>query len=88
LGFIGDLVAGWDRSIPFAKKPDEERTAMLNLIEAHLQHLPLLRLFCGHTPAKIDINKVQISLNTARAELRKHETDQMIALRMHIPKSR
>ena len=75
-------------AVPLAEQPHEKRAGTVDLGEADRQHLALLGLRLGNSPAEIDVHKLDLPLATPPPEVRKHLSHEQIPLPREIPERR
>ena len=85
---VGDVVGRRNPPVPLSQKPDEERTAVLDLPEADLQSLTPLGILLGHAPAEVHVHEVEVPLGALFPQFREDYAHEVIPFRMHIAESR
>ena len=86
--FIRNVVVGRNPAVPLAQQPNEERPAVLDLVQADFQGFASLGVLLGHTPAQVHVDQVEVPRGAPLPQFREHLADQMIPFRVHVAEGR
>jgi hypothetical protein len=75
-------------AVAVAEEGQKERPALVDLFEAEADHLFVLRLVFGDTPAQVDIVQLDAVRQQLLAQRRERHLDQVIAFRVHVSERR
>jgi len=75
-------------TVAVAQDADEERPALVDLLEAELEDLVVLGLLAGDAPTQVDVDQADAVLLQPFAQGREDHLDEVIALRVHVTERR
>ena len=75
-------------AVSFTEDADEKRAALVDLVEAEVEHAVVLGLFPRHAPAQVDIHQMNPILLQPRTQLGERHLNKVIALGVHIAEGR
>ena len=70
--------------VALAQEGDEERPAVVYLLEADVDDAPVFDLLARHAPAEIDVDEVDAVRLQALAQRGEDHADEVVALRVHV----
>ena len=71
-------------AVAFAQQAEEERPAVLDLLQTEIEGEVVVGLFPGDAPAQVNVHEVDAILGQLLAQLREHNRDQMVPFRVHV----
>jgi hypothetical protein len=76
--------AGRHPAVSLAKDADEERAALVDLLEAQVQHAVVLRLLARHAPAQVDVDQVDAVRLQSFAQGGENHFNQAVPFGVHV----
>ena len=77
-----------NKAMTMPQDSEKVGAASIDLIQTNVERLSVYGIGLGNTPAKIDVDQLHVYGPASFFQFAKHHANQMIALLVHIPKSR